>query len=836
MKAYPALSPEKLRAALDPARIPHETSERIPRSGNHRPPQPRAMQALELAIHIRDSGYNIYLSGETNLGRTHMLTDFLRPRCKKAPTPPDLLYVNNFDEPDSPRLISVPAGQGKKLKKTLTATLARIRKEIPSRFDNDAYTHRRSRLLDKFQSRKDQLFKQMDAVAGTRGFNLDMDDTGSMTLYPMVEGKRLSEQEYAGLAADQRKDLRAKGDSLVQAMSGLVRKLSKAEQDFLDDERSLEKEVASEVLDRLLTPLAERFNTVCRSEALARHFADIRAHILDSLDSFLPRDGGGGGFPGPMDGGGPGPSGPAGPGWGGGSPGPGHGGLSFGPDAPPYADDAGSKCEINLFVDNSATPGAPLVFCDHPTAAHLLGCIERESEMGALVTDFSLIKAGALHKANGGYLLLRIDDVLSYPSAWEGLLRFLRSGLARIEDSGDGDGAKTKSITPEAVPLNLKIILVGSEDVYETLLMADERFGKLFKVKAQLTEHMPRDARGIRIYLAHMRRIIDEASLLPFDREAMAALVDAGSHLIEDQKKLSLKFPLLREIMIEASALASMQGKPLVDGTVLRETMRARLFRVNLVEEAFMEEYDRGVIKVETDGEAVGRVNGLSVTWYGDFEFGLPHQIAATVGVGHDGIIDLEREAKLGGPIHTKAMLILKSYLVGQFARNKPLMLSGSLCFEQSYAGVEGDSASGAELAALLSALADAPLHLSFAFTGAVSQAGAILAVGGVTRKIEGFFEVCRRHGLTGRQGVIMPRDNLDHLMLNDDVVKAVRDGMFHIHPVGHITEAMEILTGLPSGRMRKDGSFTPGTVFARVDARLAELGRLGMKSKGRRS
>ncbi len=831
---HSSLKPEQLRAALDPARIPYEDSGRIPRSGNHRPPQPRALQALELAIHIKDSGYNIYLSGETNLGRTHMLTDFLRPRCKKAPTPPDLLYVNNFDDPDTPRLMAVPAGQGKKLKKALSATLSRIRKEIPSRFDNDAYTHRRSGLLDKFQNKKDKLFKQMDAVAVTQGFNLDMDEAGSMTLYPLVEGKRLSEQEFAGLEADQRKDLRAKGDSLIQAMSGLVRKLSKAEQDFLDDERSLEKEVVAEVLDRQLTPVAEKFSKLCGSEALTRHFADIREHILESLDFFLPRDHAPGGFSGQMDGPGQpggGPSGSAAPsGWASGAGGPG-----YGPDPQGHADEAGDKCEINLFVDNSATHGAPLVLCDHPTAAHLLGCIEREAEMGALVTDFSLIKAGALHKANGGYLLLHIDDLMQYPNAWEGLVRALRSGIARIEDAGDGDGAKTKGITPEPVPLGLKVILVGSEEVYEHLLLADERFGKLFKVKAQLTEYMPRDAKGVRIYLAHMRRIIDEAQLLPFDREAMAGLVDAGSHLIEDQKKLSLKFPLLREIMIEASALAAMQGKTLVDGDVLREAMRARLFRVNLVEEAFMEEYDRGVIKVETSGEAVGRANGLSVTWYGDFEFGLPHQIAATVGVGHDGILDLEREAKLGGPIHTKAMLILKSYLVGQFARNKALMLTGSLCFEQSYAGVEGDSASGAELAALLSALADAPLRLSLAFTGAVSQSGDILAVGGVTRKIEGFFEVCRRHGLTGKQGVILPRDNLDHLMLNDEVIKAVSDGKFHIHPVGHITEAMELLSGMPAGKMRKDGTFTPGSLFARVDGRLAELGRLGMKSKGRR-
>ena len=773
------------------------------------------MQALELGMHIKDSGYNIYPSGEANLGRTFMLLDFLQPKAKKAPTPPDLIYVHNFEDPDSPCLIELPAGQGRKLKNAMADMLARIRKDILARFENDAYTRRRSGLLDSFQGRKDKLFRQMDAVAGTRGFHLDMDDQGAMTLYPLIEGKRLSEQEFESLNSEQRKDLRSKGDSLLHAMTGLIRKLSRMEQDFLDKERLLEEEVASEVLDRLLTPLAEKFCKSCKSEALEKHFKNVREHILDNLDSIISREAHQPGLP-PLPGGQP-PYPPL--------------ASPHGPEAP-GPDEVSLRCEVNLFVDNGKTHGAPIIMSDHPTPAHLLGSIERESELGALITDFTLIKAGFLHKANGGFLILRIEDLLQHPAAWEGMLRSLRSGLARIEDPGDGESAKTKGISPMPVPLSLKVILVGTEYLYESLLMADERFGKLFKIKAQLTEYMPRNARGIRIYLAHFRRIIEDAHLLPFDREAMAALVDAGSSLVEDQKCLSLKFPLLREIMIEASSMAAMRGKTMVDGETMRETMQARTFRANLVEESFMEEYDRKVIKVETSGSAVGRANGLSVTLYGDFEFGLPHQIAATVGAGSEGIIDLERESTLGGPIHTKAMLILKSYLLSQFARNKPLVLSGSLCFEQSYAGIEGDSASGAELAALLSALAGVPLSLSLAFTGAVSQSGQIMAVGGVTRKIEGFFEVCRRHGLNGSQGVLIPKDNIDHLMLKDEVLEAAANGAFSIYPVGHIREAMELLSGIPSGTMRKNGSFTPGSLYAKVDARLAELARLGKKKR----
>ncbi len=808
----PPISPlpiNRLRAALDPARVPYATSDEIPRNRRRAdaPPQPRARQALELALNIQDSGYNIYLSGEADLGRTYLLREFLGPRARQAPTPPDLIYVYNFDDHDRPRLIALPAGQGRKLRNQLAQALAKARADIPARFDRASFLRKRTDVQETYHTERSKLFRQMDSVAGNQGFNLDMDEQGGVTLYPLLEGKRLSEEEFEKLDSKIRKDLKLKGDKLLQAMSTLMRKLTRAEQSFAELERDLERTVVGEVLDARLTPLAERLCRQCKSPALEEFFKDMREDILNNIPGFLQRDL---------------PTTP-----------PQH--KEEQPPLPP-PEDTSFRYEINLFVDNSKLHGAPIIEHDHPTVPNLLGCIERESEMGALVTDFTLIKAGALHRANGGFLVLHMEDILSYPTAWEGLLRALRAGQARIEDATDGQEAvKTKGIEPEPLHLRLKVVLVGTEYMYESLLNNDDRFPKLFKIKAHLDDAMDRSPTGIRAYLNSIARIIDEARLLPFDREAMAGLVDYGSRIIEDQKKLSLKFPLLREALIEASALAGMKGKKLVDAAALNEALGSRLYRANLPEQYFMEEYDRDIIKVSTSGKAVGRVNGLSVVWYGDFEFGLPHQIACTVGVGHDGIIDLEREAKLGGPIHTKAMLILKSYLVGQFARNKALMLTGSLCFEQSYAGIEGDSASGAELAALLSALADVPLRLSLAFTGAVGQSGDILAVGGVTRKIEGFFEVCRRHGLTGRQGVIMPRDNLDHLMLNDNVVKAVADGQFHIYPVGHITEAMELLSGLPAGRARKDGGFTPGSLFARVDTRLAELGRLGMKSKGRR-
>lgn len=813
MKKVSALPASRLRTALDPVKIPHASSTEIPlRPQNglaHSHPQPRALKALELALNIDDKGYNIYLAGSINLGRKLFLKDFLIPRAKKQPTPPDLVYVPNFEDHDSPILIALPAGQGKKLKAQLSKTLTRIRKEIPGRFEHDAFIQNRNILLDKFQEDRKKLFKQMDNVAEGQGFNLDMDERGGLTLYPLIEGKRLSEEDFEKLDADLRDSLKIKGDQLLQDMGRLMRKLSRTEEAFSDGERELEREVITQVLKQYLTPVANHFQKSCSSPELDKYFDDLRKNILENQDSFLPKDT----FV-PSD-----PNMPAMP--------------NFPGDPPPQSHmaDQAIPYEINLFVDNSKTRGAPIIIEDHPILTNLMGCIEREAEMGALVTDFTLIKAGAIHRANGGFLIVRAEDILQHIAAWESMLRALSSQLARIEEgSENGDSTKTKGLTPEPLPLDLKIVIIGSEEIYETLLLADDRFAKLFKIKAHLTETTARNAAGFKLYLARMARIINESNLLPFTREALAEIINFGSYICEDQKKLSLKFALIRELMIEASALAGMNGKNIVDAETIRQAHDARIFRANLFEEHFLEEYDRELIKVPTSGKGVGLVNGLAVTWFGDFEFGLPHQISCTVGVGHGGIIDLEREAQLSGPIHTKAIMILKSYLVSMFARNKPLVLTGSLCFEQNYAGVEGDSASAAELAALLSALADVPINLSLACTGAVSQTGTIMAVGSVSRKIEGFYEVCKRRGLSEGQGVIIPHDNIDHLMLKTEVVDAVEAGKFNIYSASHISEVLHLLTGLPTGTRRKDGSFTPGSLFYLVDKRLDQLCKLARK------
>ena len=808
------LPSSRLHATYDPALIPVDDSTqfKLSQTPGRIPYQDRAMKALDLALNIRADGFNVYLAGSSNIGRSHIVRNYLTPVAKKLPTPPDQVYVYNFKDTDKPVLILLPPGQGRKFRLSMQEVMKSVCSHMEHKLHGAGYLKQRAQIVESYHTARNRLLDRMNRIAVRQGFNMDFDESGNITLFPIIGGQRVGDDEFAKMDQKLQRELKSRSADLIQNMSGYVQELTRTEEGFQDKEKDLEKAMLTQVLDQDLRPLSERMDKLCRAaglersaESLATYFEDVRKDMTENTQSLLA--------PKPK----PEPGQPPMPG-----------------QLPNWSrDEVLSRYRVNLFVDNGGSKGAPIVFEDHPTASILLGCIERESELGTLVTDFTLVKAGALHRANGGFLVLRMDDLVHYPAAWEGLLRALRNGSARMDENSDmpETAMRSKGLLPDPVPLDLKVILIGDEFVYEGLLDSDDRFGKLFRIKAELTDVMPRNAAGVRMYLNAVCRIIQADSLPPFDRTALAWLVELGSHLSEDQKRLSLKFPLVREYMVEAAALARMERAEMVTGSILEKAYAARTYRVNLVEDVYMEEYDRNMIRVETSGTAVGQVNGLAVTTYGNFEFGLPHRISCTVGVGHDGITDLEREAELGGPIHTKAMMILVSYLTGVFASKKPLALSASLFFEQSYAGIEGDSASGAELAALLSALAEVPIRLDLAFTGAVSHSGQIMAVGGVTQKVEGFFKVCSRQKLTGTQGVILPYDNVDHLMLAPNVLKAVDEGKFAVYPVKSIEEALFLLTGMPAGRRRKDGTFTRGSLYEKVDRRLTRLGEYGQNA-----
>lgn len=787
------LSASKLRAFLDPATIPYKDSSEIPARNAYPKLQPRAIQALSLALEIKGNEHNLYVSGEANIGRTYFVKSFLKPAAARAAAPCDWIYLYNFEDTDKPIALSLPAGQGRKLKLAQHKAMAHIRQEIPARFEKDAFQKKHERMVKKFNAKREDLFSRMEASAEKENFSLSLDDEGVLTLSPIVDGEIVSDKDFDKLGATLRKKFKAKGEELLAGVGSILRQINQNEMEMRDSENELHRETAKAVMGDCFAKVSDKFKSHTQ---LQEYFDALTNEVVENVDQFMPRDSSLAGLL---------------------------------PEGIPGGEDFFTRFEVNLFVDNGKTKGAPVVIEDHPSAFNLLGSIEREAEMGALYTDFTLIKAGALHKANGGFLILNMEDLLSNPNSWEGLLRALRSGQSRIEDPVDPEQVRARTIQPASIDLDIKIVLIGSDENYEILLYNDDRFAKYFKLKAHLQHAAKRSAANIRHYLSIIGQTARETDLLPFTREAVAGLVDLASRLVEDQKRLSLYIPLVRERMIEASALARMAKKKKVDLAILNQAVAAKDYRVNLYEEEFMTDYDRQVIKVSTKGEGVGRANGLSVTLFGDYEFGLPHQISCTVGVGHGGILDLEREAQLGGPIHTKGMMIIKSYLVRLFAQDKPIVLTGSLCFEQSYAGIEGDSASGAELASLLSALSGVPINLSLAFTGAVSQSGAVMAVGGVNRKIEGFFEVCRRRKLTGEQGVILPADNVVNLMLKDEIVQAVEQGKFHIFPVKTIEEAMLILTGLHCGKRAKNGKYPTDTLYHRVDKRLAKLAKLAV-------
>lgn len=761
--------------------------------------QPRARKALEMGVAIREMEYNIYVAGEPGLGRTFLVENFLIPHAAKIPTPPDLVFVNNFKNPDFPQLLQLNFGQGRILKEKLQALIKRLRRDLPRHFEQASYLRSQNKLFTQLVGARDKLLEKMEEVAQQKGFSLNFDDSGSVSITPLMDGKILTAEEFDRLAAPLKKNLKNQSSAVLTSLADLSRLVNKNEQEFREQELSLAQEHGASLVERLLAPLRKQFADI---KMLKTYFEDFKEDILENLAHF-------------------------------------QGQISQGDQESKSLPEHGEsivdsffdRYEVNLFVDNSKTIGAPVIQEINPGFFNLLGCIERETEWGTYYTDFSLIKAGAIHRANGGYLILRVDDLLGHPSSWEGLLRCLQTRQSRLEDPTDHyDIMRTRTISPDPIPLHIKVILIGDDETYELLYMHDERFRKLFKLKAHIQDSVDRTAETILGYAQALERTAKNSELRPFNKDALAELVNYSTRMAEDKERLSLYFSHVREIMIEANALAHSKEKRFVDAKTIKEALHEREYRNNLYQEEFLREYDRRSIKVRTQGQAIGVANGLSVTQIGDYVMGLPHQISCTIGVGHGGIMDLEREAELGGPIHTKGMMILKSYFVNLFARNKPLVLTGSLCFEQSYAHVDGDSASGAELVALLSALSNIPVRLDLAFTGAISQSGAIMSVGGVTHKVEGYFEVCRRRGLTGTQGVLIPRDNIVHLVLRDNIVQAIKDKLFHIYPVSNIEEAMEILTGTKAGKRLQDGRFSPNSVYRIVDDRLTELAVLADK------
>lgn len=783
----PEVAVERLRKVCDPATLPcRDSSEIKPLEAIIG--QERAVRSLRFGLGIRDPGFHIYVAGAPGTGRTTAVRRFLTEEARDQPVPQDLCYVHNFQDPSRPRALRLPPGRARDLQKHMKSLVEDVQAGIRKAFDSEEYAAQREESLKNLQQQREDLFARVSARALEEGFVLQATPVGLLTI-PVLKGKPLSDQEFQALPAQLQEEIAARRQRLQEEIKTAMRQARGLEKAAQAQVQELDRQVALFAIGQPIEDLRERY----------RDLPDVIAYLQDVQNDFLENLGQFRSEPEPQ------PSLPV----------PGQT-----PKETPFR-----KYEVNVLVDNGSLAGKPVVIERNPTYSQLFGRMEKEALFGTLVTDFTMIREGSLHRANGGYLVIPAEELLTNLFSWEALKRALRNREIVIEEAGERLGLiLAKGIQPEPVPLDLKVILIGTPFLYHLLYSRDEDFSELFKVKADFDTSMERTDATVRDYCAFAATVCEEEKLRHLDGPALAKMVEHGSRLAEDQERLSTRFGEISDVIKEASYYAVQENSPRTSGVHVRRAVDERAYRSNLIAEKIRDLIVRGTLRIDVDGEAVGQVNGLSVMDLGDVSFGRPNRITATVGIGQAGLIDIEREAKLGGPIHTKGVLILAGYLVERFAQDKPLTLSVRLVFEQSYSGVEGDSASSTELYALLSRLSGLPIRQAIAVTGSVNQKGEIQAVGGINEKIEGYFEVCKAVGLTGKQGVLIPENNLRNLMLKEEVLDAVGQGRFHVWAVRTVDEGIEVLTGVAAGGRGPEGSFPEGSVNFRVDRRLKEM------------
>ncbi len=750
--------------------------------------QGRAVEALQFGLDIPDQGFNVYVAGRPGTGKTTAVKSFLEERAKKLEVPPDWCYVNNFKDPYQPNALRLPAGRGMRFKADVARFIEHAQKEVSDAFESDEYRERREKSREDLESKRKMLFDQMQGRAKAAGFLLQITPMG-IAYVPLREGKPLEQQEFIALSEGEKNELEKRQKELQEELSDTFREVRKVAKEVQEQVRRLDREVALYVIGPLMDDLLDDYGDI---PEVAGHLRSMREDILADVDLFHSK---------PDE-------------------------SERKPQQPHWDQhEPFRKYEVNVLVDNSGEEGAPVVTELNPVYHDLFGRIEREAQMGALRTDFTLIRAGAIHRANGGYLVLPVQEVLKNPFAWDGLKRAIRNSEIRIEELGErASFVSTRGLRPQPIPLNVKIILIGNPMIYGLLNSLDEDFMELFKVRADFDIQMDRTEENVRDYLTFACTLCQKEGLRPLDSNAASKIVEFGSRLAGDQEKLSTHFAEIADLIREASFWAGKDKAESVGAAHVQRAVEEKIYRSNLIQKKIEEMISRRTLLIDTKATCVGQVNGLAVISVGDYAFGRPNRITASVGMGRGGIVDIEREAKLGGKLHTKGVLILSGYLVGKYACDKPLSLSARLVFEQTYEGVDGDSASSTELYALLSALSGVPIKQGIAVTGSVNQHGEVQAIGGVNEKIEGFYEACKAMGLEGEQGVMIPASNAQNLMLKEEVVDAIGDGRFHIWPVGTVDEGIEVLTGVPAGERTGDGGFPEDTIHGRVDRRLREL------------
>ncbi len=778
---------EKLRRMCEIEELGYDTSQHSQRFDTIIG-QERAVRALRFGMGIKETGFNIFVSGLPGTGRTTAVEHFLEQVAQDQPIPDDWCYVNNFRDPYRPKALRLPAGRAQLLQEDLQRLVETARQELQTVFDSEEYAAKKEEIVKSFQQRREDLLEQMSERAQQEGFVIQFSPLGLLTV-PLKDGEPIDQEGFLDLGADEREEITRKQQSLQSELEVIMRRGKGLGKTVSEELKKLDQDVAQYALSHLMEELQEAYHDI---PEILSHLDEVQKDILSNLSDFReePRD----------------ERTPA---------------LAVRASRP----DPFRKYRVNVLVDNSELEGAPVVIELNPIYNNLFGRVDQEAQFGALTTDFTLIREGSLHRANGGYLVIPAEDLLRAPFAWDSLKRALQNKQILIEDAGERLGfISTRNLRPEPIPLDAKVILIGQPDLYYLLHTFDKDLNELFKVKADFDTHMDRTSENIQNYTAFVCTVCDAEGLLHLDNSALAKIVEHGSRLAEDQEKLSTRFGEVADVIREASFYAAQENAQKVTATHVERAIQERFYRSSLLHDRIQEMIERDEVMIDVTGEQVGQVNGLSVIDLGDIAFGRPNRITASVGLGGGGLVDIEREAKLGGPIHTKGVMILTGYLTEKYAQDKPLRLTARLVFEQSYSGVEGDSASSTELYALLSSLSGLPIKQAIAVTGSVNQKGEIQPIGGANEKIEGFFETCKAKGLTGEQGVIIPIQNVTNLMLKPAVLEAVENKQFHIWPVQTIDEGIRILTGVPAGNRGQDGAFEAESVNDRVDKRLRKM------------
>ena len=754
--------------------------------------QTRAIASLDFGLNMTAKGFNIYALGPEGTGKMRSIRTLLAEKRKNEPVPPDWCYLYNFKKPDAPIAVSLPAGKAKELQRDMENLVHSLKTEIPKAFESKEYDKQRNKILEDFQQKQKEWFSAIEEEAKNKGFSIRKALAGLIIVPIKRDGEPLSEEEFQSLDSERRKRINELGKMLQEKLDDVVRAVREADKIVKEMLIKLERQIALEVIEQ---PIEDLKNKYSFNGKIKQYLDDLKEDILQNLQDFKILE-------------------------------------EVAPPLPPFIklprEASFFKYNVNILVDNSATEGAPVIYEPNPTYLNLFGSIEYKIQYGMAITDFTMIKPGSLHKANGGYIVIDALSLLKNLFSYDSLKRALRNKEIRIEDVWEQYRLITTStLRPEPIPLNVKVILTGPPFLYYLLYNYDDEYKELFKVKAEFDIRMPRNEENIQKYAQFVALCQKEENLLAFHRSAIAKIVEYGSRLAEHQEKLSTQFSLIADLIRESHFWAIKDGKNIVEAKHVIEALNQKVYRSASIEEKLRELILEDVLIVETSKNKVGQINGLAVLDLGDYRFGKPSRITARVYLGKAGVVNIERETKMSGRIHEKAIMILSSYLWSKYATKKPISLSASLTFEQLYEMIEGDSATCAELYALLSSISEIPLKQNIAVTGSMDQRGEIQPVGGINEKIEGFFELCKIRGLDGSHGVIIPKRNIKHLMLKEEVQKAIDEGKFHIYAIENVEEGLEILTDMKAGELQPDGTYPEGTINYLIMKKLDEMSEL---------